>query len=302
MYCGESRSRNSVPAGRPRRLISSRSLRARRRPSLIAKLPSRRGSLMKPFQPTVVRGFSKYTRITTSRSCSWRRGRGAQPARVLERRGRVVDRARAHDREQAVVGAVQHAVDRLARVGDGGERGRVDRQLFEQQLRRDAARGSRRDAKVIGPPDHRHRAGSVSPLSSLIPPLATRRLRTPSASVSSSFTVSAQPMHASVIDTPYSSGLPGTRSWRPGIEVALDHHADDALARPRPAGARCRAPTSICFWYCLDELACEKSTIRRWREARARRAPCTRPRRSPRRSWAPCRRAGSRGSPRCRRS
>ena len=32
------------------------------------KLPSRRGSLMKPFQPTVVRGFSKYTRITSSRS------------------------------------------------------------------------------------------------------------------------------------------------------------------------------------------------------------------------------------------
>ena len=39
--------------------MSSSSWRARRRPSLMRKLPSRRGSLMKPFQPTVVRGFSK---------------------------------------------------------------------------------------------------------------------------------------------------------------------------------------------------------------------------------------------------
>ena len=28
------------------------------------------GSLISPFQPTVVRGFSKYTRITSSRVCS----------------------------------------------------------------------------------------------------------------------------------------------------------------------------------------------------------------------------------------
>ena len=32
---------------------------AARSPGLIAKLPSRSGSLMSPFQPTVVRGFSK---------------------------------------------------------------------------------------------------------------------------------------------------------------------------------------------------------------------------------------------------
>ena len=34
-------------------------LRARRRPLLMLKLPSRSGSLISPFQPTVVRGFSK---------------------------------------------------------------------------------------------------------------------------------------------------------------------------------------------------------------------------------------------------
>ena len=45
-----------------------------RRPSLIRKLPLRYGSLMSPFQPTVVRGFSKYTRMSTSSSpaCLWR--------------------------------------------------------------------------------------------------------------------------------------------------------------------------------------------------------------------------------------
>ncbi|MOA37732.1 hypothetical protein D3C78_1593540 [compost metagenome] len=46
MYCGLSRSRNSVAMGRPRPLTSSSSSRARRRPSLMRKLPSRRGSLM----------------------------------------------------------------------------------------------------------------------------------------------------------------------------------------------------------------------------------------------------------------
>ena len=68
MYCGVIMSRNSVPAGRPSSFTSHSSLRAMRRPSLMRKLLSMKGSLMRPFQPTVVRGFSKYTRITTSRS------------------------------------------------------------------------------------------------------------------------------------------------------------------------------------------------------------------------------------------
>ncbi|CFN81492.1 Uncharacterised protein [Bordetella pertussis] len=46
MYCGLSRSRNSVAMGSPRAPISSSRWRARRRPSLMRKLPSRRGSLM----------------------------------------------------------------------------------------------------------------------------------------------------------------------------------------------------------------------------------------------------------------
>ena len=59
MYCGEMRSRNSVPAGTPISLISRSSLRARRSPSFMSNVSSRCGSLMRPFQPTVVRGFSK---------------------------------------------------------------------------------------------------------------------------------------------------------------------------------------------------------------------------------------------------
>ena len=59
MNCGVMVSRNSHPAGRPMLARSRRKPRARPRPSLIAKLPSSLGSLMSPFHPTVVRGFSK---------------------------------------------------------------------------------------------------------------------------------------------------------------------------------------------------------------------------------------------------
>jgi hypothetical protein len=58
-YCGEIGSRNSVPVGTPSSTTSRRKPRATRRPRLMLKLPSRSGSLMRPFQPTVVRGFSK---------------------------------------------------------------------------------------------------------------------------------------------------------------------------------------------------------------------------------------------------
>ena len=72
MYCGVIGSRNSQPTGRPRRRTSSSSSRAARTPASTSPEPSRCGSLMRPFQPVVVRGFSKYTRIAMSRSCSWR--------------------------------------------------------------------------------------------------------------------------------------------------------------------------------------------------------------------------------------
>ena len=59
MYCGVIGSRNSQPIGSPRSTTSSSSLRAIRRPALTSAEPSRWGSLISPFQPVVVRGFSK---------------------------------------------------------------------------------------------------------------------------------------------------------------------------------------------------------------------------------------------------
>ena len=59
VYWGVMVSRNSVAQGSPSEVMSASRRRASRKPSLISKLPSRRGSLMRPFQPTLVRGFSK---------------------------------------------------------------------------------------------------------------------------------------------------------------------------------------------------------------------------------------------------
>ena len=59
MYCGVIGSRNSVAVGRPARASSMSSPRASRSPVATSNVPSRCGSLMSPFQPTVVRGFSK---------------------------------------------------------------------------------------------------------------------------------------------------------------------------------------------------------------------------------------------------
>jgi hypothetical protein len=57
-------SKNSVPAGMPISARSSSRCRASRSPSLMRNDPSNCGSLISPFQPSVVRGFSKYTRMT----------------------------------------------------------------------------------------------------------------------------------------------------------------------------------------------------------------------------------------------
>ena len=107
-------SRNSVPAGSPSSIRSISRRRARRRPSLMAKLPSRCGSLIRPFQPTVVRGFSKYTRITMQRSAaSSSRQLGEAPG-VVEARDRVVDRARPDHDDEPVVLAAQDPRDFVA--------------------------------------------------------------------------------------------------------------------------------------------------------------------------------------------
>ncbi len=67
MYCGVIGSSTSPPHGRPSSLISSSKRRAVCSPVAMSHEPSRCGSLIRPFQPTVVRGFSKYVRMTTIR-------------------------------------------------------------------------------------------------------------------------------------------------------------------------------------------------------------------------------------------
>ena len=91
---------------------------------------------MSPFQPTVVRGFSKYTRMTISSASPMRVAQRPQALRVLERGLRVVDRARPDHDGEAVVLAVQDAVQRAARVRDVvGHRLRA-RQLAQELGRR----------------------------------------------------------------------------------------------------------------------------------------------------------------------
>ncbi len=59
MYCGVIGSSHSTPTGRPSDTTSNSRRRAMRRPLFTSPDPSRSGSLIRPFQPVVVRGFSK---------------------------------------------------------------------------------------------------------------------------------------------------------------------------------------------------------------------------------------------------
>ncbi len=59
IYCGGMGSRASVAAGKPSSAMLSRNPRALRTPFSMWKESSMRGSLMNPFQPMAVRGFSK---------------------------------------------------------------------------------------------------------------------------------------------------------------------------------------------------------------------------------------------------
>ncbi len=130
--------------------MASSNSRARRKPSLMRKLPSRRGSLMKPFQPTVVRGFSKYTRITSSRSCRSCVGQRVQPARILERQLAVVDRAWPNDDQQARIVSMHDGGDLPAHVFDEALHRFVGRQLVLQQRGRNQ-RADVLDANVVQP-------------------------------------------------------------------------------------------------------------------------------------------------------
>ena len=64
IYGGVKGSKNSVAVGNPISVTSDKICLPSFMPLGILKVPFRSGSLIKPFQPIVVLGFSKYTRIT----------------------------------------------------------------------------------------------------------------------------------------------------------------------------------------------------------------------------------------------
>ena len=61
IYCGVITSKNSVPAGMPKSFMFLNNCLDTDNPLSISKELSRSGSFMRPFQPIVVLGFSKYT-------------------------------------------------------------------------------------------------------------------------------------------------------------------------------------------------------------------------------------------------
>ena len=78
------------------------------------------GSLIRPFQPTVVRGFSKYTRMTRYKRVAHFGGECFQALGVFEGGLEVVDRAGADHDEQAMVLAIENVANDFATLGDDG--------------------------------------------------------------------------------------------------------------------------------------------------------------------------------------
>ena len=74
------------------------------------------GSLIRPFQPTVVRGFSKYTRMMSNIVPSTRPRESPQVLRVIPCRRHVMNRARPDYNEKPGILALQNVPDRGARA------------------------------------------------------------------------------------------------------------------------------------------------------------------------------------------
>ena len=102
-----------------------------------------------PFQPTVVRGFSKYTRMTISSSPGVAFALGDQALGVLQRRLGVVDRAWADHHQQAVILPMQDGVRGAPGVAHGLGDARGGGRLADHQGGR-AVGLEARDTKVVG--------------------------------------------------------------------------------------------------------------------------------------------------------
>jgi len=78
---------------------------------------------MRPFQPTVVRGFFKINAHDDEHALAHFRGQRAEALGIFAARGKVVDRARTDDEEEARIFAGEDAADLRAGAGhEGGVR------------------------------------------------------------------------------------------------------------------------------------------------------------------------------------
>ncbi len=95
----------------PMSLRASSRRRAWRRPKLMSKVPSRCGSLMRPFQPTVVRRFFEVHAHHNQQFFFVFFAQGQKAGGRIRARLRVVDRAGADNQQQALVAAVHQIGD-----------------------------------------------------------------------------------------------------------------------------------------------------------------------------------------------
>ena len=115
--------------------------------------PSRCGSLIIPFQPVVVRGFSKYTRIDHAEIAAGLRGLCRQTTGVVERGVVVVHDAGTDDDEQAIVAAIEDRRDLRASAEHARGALGAERKLVQHE-RRAGERDDPLDARVayvVGP-------------------------------------------------------------------------------------------------------------------------------------------------------
>ncbi len=158
---------------------------------------------------------------------------GLEAARVLQRRIEVVDRARADHDQQAVVGAVQDAVDRRARLV-GGRRSRLGGRIFAQDMARRREFLDLADADVVD--DVLHDGGLMRKMRDFTALQQPSRCRRPSCRRCAASAGRRRPAR---------SGLPCRRCRRPDRAPGRCRSSRRASARPgRCRSASRRAPAA----------------------------------------------------------
>ena len=145
MYCGEIVSRYSTPAGKPERVDLAEQAAAEPQALVDVEAAVEVGVVDEPLPADRRARLLEIHAHDDLELARVRIAQRPQPLRVLERRLRIVDRARPDHDDEPIVLAVQDAVQRAARVRDVvGHRLRA-RQL-EQELGRRRERRETADA------------------------------------------------------------------------------------------------------------------------------------------------------------